>query len=150
MKFTTRTRWQYYVANVAGLLGILILSGWFITRALATGGIDFTSIYLWLAVLMFILLPFPLISFFSSMKAVEVTARGIVITYVFQSHSNVISFVDISEVKSQRSGSGSRKGSFRDAFTLILKDGRAFEFDRSQFSQYDKLKAVCTKAAAKR
>ncbi|MEJ1237634.1 hypothetical protein WBG78_05885 [Chryseolinea sp. T2] len=149
MKFTTKTRWQYYVANVAGIVGILALLGWSISRSLA-GGIDFTSVHLWLAFLMLILLPFPLIGFFSSMKAVDVNTKAIIITYVFQRHSNVISFDDIAEVKSQQSGTGTRKSSFRDTFTLILKDGRAFEFDRSQFDQYDKLRTVCTKAAAKR
>jgi hypothetical protein len=151
-KFVTRTKWQYYVANVAGILSILGLLGWFIIRIVNTGGVDLTSIYFWLALLMLIILPFTLIGFFSSMKAVEVTAKGIIITYIFQKHSNIVPFAEMAEVRSQRkeTGSTTNKNSFRDTFTLVLNDGRAFEFDRSQFPQYDKLKAICSKASGAR
>jgi len=150
-KFTTQTRWQYYVANVAGILTILVVLGWCLVRIL-TGAFDLSSGYLWVALFMLILLPFTLIGFFSSMKAVEVTATGIIISYEFQRHRNTITFSEMAKVQSQGNAktSGSGKRSFRNTFTLVLKDGRAFEFDRSQFPQYDKLKAICTKATAQR
>ncbi|MGC3948564.1 MAG: hypothetical protein QM762_29380 [Chryseolinea sp.] len=150
MKLITRTRRRFYVANVLGILIVAGLSAWLTSRALAEGGIDFSSLYLWLALLALIVLLFLLIGFLSSMKAVEVTAKGIIITYIFQKHRNVIPFTDMAEVKTQKSGTGSRQSSFRETFMLLLKDGRSFEFERSQFDSYEKLKEVCARATARK
>lgn len=140
------TRWEYYVANVGGILAIVGLFIWFLTLAITNEGIDFTSAFFWMALLLLIVAPYALIGFFSSMKNVEVTATGLTISYVFQKHTNVIRFSDIAEMRSRRPEQETpiRPG-FRDTFTLILRDRRIFEFDRSQFHQYAQLKAICRK-----
>jgi len=152
MKFIARTRWEYYVANVVGLVAIVVLLVWCMTRVFAHAGIDFSSIFLWIALALFIALIYALIAFFSSMKSVEVTAAGLTITYVFQKHMNVIPFSEIVDMKADISklDSNVRSRTIRDTFKLILSDGRVFEFERSQLDQYGKLKATCWKRVKKR
>lgn len=147
-KFIAKTKWEYYVANIAGILVIVGLLAWSIIRIIAGGSVDPGSIFFWLALLLLILLPFTLISFLSSMKAIEVTAKNLAISYVFQKHVNIIPFTEIAKVRSQQPSKGKR--SIRETFTIVLKDGRAFEFDRAQLHGYEKLKAACSKATAKR
>ena len=142
-----RTRWEYYAANITGILAIIGLLAWFTVLAITDEGIDFTSVFFWMAILVIIIIPYALIGFFSSMKTVEVTATGLIISYIFQKHVNTIRFSDVVEMRSHRTEKETvvRPRSIRDTFTLILADGRAFEFDRSQFDQYAQLKAVCRK-----
>ena len=146
-KLIVRTRWEYYVANVAGILALIGLFTWFFSLAFTNDGIDFTSVYFWLALLLLIIIPYALIGFFSSMKSVEVTVKGLTIAYVFQKHQNVVRFADVVEMKSRKSKDENtahpRAG--RDTFTLVLADKRVFEFSRSQFDQYGKLKSICRK-----
>ena len=145
MNVVAKTRWEYYVANISGILAILGLLGWCIARVVSAGGIDFKSILFWLALLLLIILPFALISFFSSMKAVAAKPTGLVITYVFQKHKNEINFSDVAALKSSKTDKETRvrRRTTRDSFRLILTDGRVFEFDRSQFTHYEQLKSIC-------
>ena len=147
MKFVAKTRWEYYAANVAGIIAVLGLLAWCIARIFANGKVDLTSIYLWLSLVLLVALIFALISFLSSMKSVEVNATGLVISYVFQKHRNIIQFSEVARLKSNGTGhkASKRQSSFRDTFQLILSDGRVFEFDRAQLDQYGKLKAACLK-----
>ena len=142
-----KTRWEYYVANVTGILVIIGLLIWLLTLAITEDGIDFTSVFFWMALLLLIVFFYALIGFFSSMKTVDVTAKGLTIAYVFQKHRNVIRFSDIAEMKSRRTEQETRERprKLRDTFTLVLADGRVFEFSRSQFDQYGHLKAICWK-----
>lgn len=141
-----RTRWEYYAASIGGILFILALLIWLITLVIRDG-FDLMSITLWLAIFLFVSLPFPMISFLSSMKTVEVTTTGLTISYIFQTHKNVILFSDVAEMKSMRteSGTNARTRTFRDTFKLVLADGRTFEFERAQFDQYKQLKTICLK-----
>jgi hypothetical protein len=147
MKFVAGTKWEYYVANVAGILAILGLLVWFISRAVTVAGIDFKSIFFWLSLLLLITIPFALISFFSSMKAIEATTKGLIISYVFQKHKNEIAYSEITEIQSSRTDRETmvRPRTIRDSFKLVLADGRVFEVARSQFNQYDQLKSICIK-----
>jgi hypothetical protein len=91
------------------------------------------------------MLPFALISFFSSMKTIEVTNQELTISYVFQKHINVVKFADIADMVTRTTKDKKRSRPLRDTFKLVLKDGRAFEFERSQFREYGQLKAICLK-----
>jgi len=144
-KLIARTRLAYYIANVAGIFAILGLLVWLLRSALTGSGINLGSIYLWLAVLPLILLPYTFIGFFSSMKSVEVTGKTLTISYVFQKHQNIIAFTDIKEIQTTAKSRKEGKRPMRDTFRLTLTDGRVFEFDRAQLDQYDKLKAFCQK-----
>jgi hypothetical protein len=146
-KFIVKTRWEYYVANVAGIVAILGLLFWCTSQAITERGINFMSIFFWIAILLLIMVPFTLISFFSSMKAVEVTTKGLIISYVFQKHVNEISFSEITKMESStpRQETTTRPRTLRDTFKLILVDGRAFDFTQSQFNGYGELKAACRK-----
>lgn len=140
-----KTRWEYYVANIAGLLVLIGLIIWFFSLAFADGGLDVTSVFLYLPIPLLIVLPFALIGFFSSMKTVEVTNQELSVSYIFQKHINVIKFADIADVNSTIN-KGKKSSRFtRVTFKLILKDGRVFEFERSQFKEYAQLKAICLK-----
>ena len=146
MSLVATTRWEYYVANIAGILAILGLLIWSMTQAISGTGIDFASIFFWVGMILLIALPYTLIGFFSSMKAVEITAKGLIISYVFQKHKNQIKFSDVAQMKTNVRTEPSKGGrAFRDTFKLILSDGLTFEFDRSQLSGYDKLKSTCVR-----
>jgi len=150
MRFVARTKWEYYVANVAGILAILGLLVWFISRTVTVAGIDFKSIFFWLSLLLLITLPFALISFFSSKKTIEATTKGLIISYVFQKHKNEIPYSEIAEIQSSTDREALvRPRTIRDSFKLVLADGRVFEVDRSQFHQYDQLKSICRKNVKK-
>jgi len=140
-----RTRWQYYVANVVGILVAVGLLVWFITLSIDDKGLDFGSLFFWLAVVLFILIPFAIISFFSSMKEVQVSDKGLIISYVFQKHKNEVLFTDVAEMKSSIDGKRKASRARRNTFTLHLSDGRVFEFDRAQLDKYDQLKEACLK-----
>lgn len=143
---TVRTRWEYYAANLGGILFILGLLIWLVTL-LVRHGFDLKSIIFWLALILFVSLLFAFISFFSSMKTVEVTATGLTISYIFQKHKNVLLFSEVAEMKAKQTANETkaRPRTFRDTFKLVLADGRTFEFERSQFDQYNQLKTICFK-----
>jgi hypothetical protein len=144
---TVNTRWQYYVSNIAGLIIIIGLITWFVNLSIGNNGLELSSIFFWLAVLLMIVVPFALISFFSSMKSVIVTNTTLEISYVFQKHTNLVNFSEIKEFKSKvKPVEKSGPSGLRDSFTIQLNDGRTFEFNRSQFDNYDKLKAIVYKA----
>lgn len=144
------TRWEYYASNIIGMIVVIGLITWLIHLSFGSDGLDFQSIFFWLAVLLAILIPFALISFLSSMKSVEVTQKGLVISYIFTKHKNHINFSGVKEFKSKVQGKGTaiQPQSVRDTFMLVLDDGRVFEFSRSQFDQYNKLKSICSKAVS--
>lgn len=141
-----RTRWEYYAANIGGILFIIGLLIWLITLVVSDG-FDLKSIAFWLALILFISLPFACISFFSSMKTVEVTASGLNISYIFKKHRNVILFSEVAEMRSAQTKNQTKSTArtFRDTFKLVLTDGRTFEFERAQFDQYKQLKTICYK-----
>jgi hypothetical protein len=140
-----KTRWEYYAANLLGLLTLIGLVAWFFMLSFSEGGLDITSIFLYLALILLIVLPFALISFFSSMKTIEVTSQELTISYVFQKHVNVVRFADIADLITGTTKGKKKSRPMRDTFKLTLKDGRAFEFERSQFKEYAQLKALCLK-----
>lgn len=143
------TRWEYYVANIGGIIAIMGFFVWFLMLAIADKGIDFTSLFFWLALLTLVVLPYALISFFSSMKTVELMANGLIISYIFQKHKNVIQFSEVAEMKSRRSETRTSPRTVRDTFKIILVDGKVFEFERSQFDKYKQLKEACRKKIGK-
>jgi hypothetical protein len=147
-ELTVNTRWEYYVANIAGLTALVVVIGWCGYVALGAQELTPTSYSLWLCILSFIILPFAIISFFSSMKAVVATQKGLVITYVFQKHQNVIAFSEVKDFRSSRKHNEKVVGpaGLTDTFSLTLTDGRVFSFSRSQFDQYSKLKAMVYQA----
>jgi hypothetical protein len=144
---TVNTRWEYYASNIAGMIIVLSLVIWFATLSLDHGQVRLDSIFLWLGCLLLIIFPFALISFFSSMKSVTVTEKGLLIAWSFKKHVSEVIFADVREFKSNVHVKETvvRPGKITDSFRLILKDGRAFEFSRSQFGDYNKLKAVVYK-----
>jgi hypothetical protein len=148
---TVNTRWEYYAANIVGMIIVLSLVIWFAALSLDHGHLQLDSVFLWLGLLLLIIFPFAIISFFSSMKSVTVTERGLLISWSFQKHVSEVMFSDVREFKSniQVKETVVRPGKITDSFQLILKDGRAFEFSRSQFADYNKLKAVVYKAVQK-
>jgi hypothetical protein len=149
---TVDSKRQFYIANIVGLAIVIGLTIWFFNLSLNENGVDFKSLFFWLALVLLVIVPFALISIFSAMKSVIVTSKGLIISYSFKNHKSVIDFPDIKEFKSstgvQSSGNGFRQ--LRDSFRLILADGRVFEFSRSQFNNYDKLKTIIHKAVARR
>ena len=143
-KIVAKTKWEYYVANVFGILCLIALFIWQAAFAFTDEGIDFVSIFPWSALFLLIVIPFSLISFFSSMKTVEATTKDLTISYVFQKHRNVVLFSEVVEMTS-RPIDKRNSGSIRASFKLILADGRAFDFAQSQFDRYRELKALCRK-----
>lgn len=138
---TAKTKQTYYVANIGGLIIILALIVWCFSLSFDNGKIEFTAISFWVAIVLMVLILFAIISIFSAMKEVVVTETGLTISYRFQTHKNRVNFSEITEFKS--SGNPGKLG---ESFRLILADGRSFEFTRSQFDNYDKLKASAQKA----
>jgi hypothetical protein len=149
---TVKTRWEYYASNIIGMIALIGLLIWLICLSIGNDGLKFQSGFFWLALLIIIMIPFGIISFLSSMKSVEVTQKDLVVTYLFKSHKNQISFSDIVEFKSRVNDQETivRPRSIHDSFTLVLADGRMFEFSRSQFDQYHKLKSLCYKSVLKK
>lgn len=141
-----KTRWEYYAANAGGILALVLLLSW-LTSLLVKNGFELKSFAFWLAIIVILLLLFAIISFFSCMKLVEVTNEGLIVSYTFQQHKNVIRFSEVAEMKSRKipDAGNIRPRSFRDTFKLVLADGRMFEFERSQFDQYNQLKTICFK-----
>jgi hypothetical protein len=147
---TINTRWEYYASNIVGMIIILLLLIWLAALSLDHGQVQLGSIFLWLGCLLLIIFPFAIISFFSSMKSVTVTEKGLLISWSFQKHVSEVVFSDVREFKSNiQVKEAVRPGKITDSFQLILKDGRAFEFSRSQFADYNKLKAVVYRAVQK-
>jgi hypothetical protein len=145
---TVNTRWEYYVSNIAGLIiatGVMI---WFVILSLEDGKIKFTSLFFWMALLALIMMLLGVISFFSSMKSVVVTEKGLLISYMFMKHKNMINFSAVTGFNSNVTSTATtvRPAKRTDVFKLTLADGRVFEFNRSQFDQYYKLKAIIYKA----
>jgi hypothetical protein len=138
---TVKTRWEYYVSNIAGLVIILGLIGWCVVLSFDNGKMQFSSMSFWIGLILTMIVPFAVISFFSSMKAVVIHENGLVISYLFKNHQNQIAFSDIKSFKSDVNKTGESKGSssLRSSCALVLHDGRIFEFSRSQFDDYDKL-----------
>jgi hypothetical protein len=136
------------VANIAGLIIMIALIVWCIFLSIDDGSIDLKSGSLWVALLLMIMVPFAIISIFSAMKEVVVTEKGLTISYVFQSHKNHVNFSKVVAFKSEvrKRETVVRPRWLRDWFRLTLADGRTFEFSRSQFDNYDKMKAVVQKA----
>jgi hypothetical protein len=149
---TINTRWEYYVSNVAGMIIVLVIMTLCFVFSMDDGAIGFTSVLFWVAIILLIIFPFALISFFSSMKSVIVTDKGLTISYVFQKHKNNIIFADVVRFYSsvKRTETIKYPAKLSDSFTLTLADGRVFSFTRSQFDNYYKLKEIVYKAVVKK
>jgi hypothetical protein len=148
-KLLVNTRWEYYASNIIGLILLVVVFMWFLYLSLGQNGLDIKSVFFWLALLTAVILPFAIISFFSSMKAVEVTLTELTISYVFQKHKNVIHFTDIREIIPADFKKDVNSKKLKDTFRLVLNDGRSFEFRRAQFDyQYYALRSVCYKQKA--
>jgi hypothetical protein len=150
--FIAKTRWEYYASNIIGFTFLTGLIIWLLYLSVVKNGIDLKSFTFWMAIVLLIIVPFSIISFFSSMKTVEVTQKGLLISYVFQKHTNAIDFSEITKIKSHRTDHETVKfpRSIHDTFTLILADGRTFDFSKSQFNNYSKLKSYCYKRCSER
>jgi hypothetical protein len=146
-KMVVNTRKEYYLGMSVGLVIAIGLVIWFLGLSITHGGFDLSSLFFWLGLILLGLIPFALIMLFSSMKSVEVNSTGLIISYIFQKHINEIRFSEVKEFKSRTAENKARSSQrpFRDTFKLVLVDGRVFEFDRSQFDNYDQLKAICRK-----
>lgn len=142
-----KTRWEYRTSHIAGLtlvLGLILLCGYLTVK---DGKIDFTSIPFWLGVVMVILYPFGLVSLLSSMDEVAVSQNGLRISYKFKKHVTEILFSDVRTYSSNaEAGATDKSSSLRDVFTITMNDGRVFEFSRSQFENYDRLKSFVKKS----
>jgi hypothetical protein len=138
---TVKTRWEYYVSNIAGLIIILALIGWCVFLSFDNGKMEFSAMSFWIGLILTMIVPFAVISFFSSMKSVVVYENQLVISYLFKNHHNQIAFSEVKDVKTTVNKTKTSKGpgSLRSSFALVLHDGRIFEFSRSQFDDYDKL-----------
>jgi hypothetical protein len=141
---TIKTRWEYYISNVAGLLIILTLVGWCVYLSFDNGKLELASVSFWIAAILVLMVPFALISFFSSMRSVVVRANELEISYLFRSHKNHIAFSEVKSLKSEvnKLEASKRSTSLRSSFALVLRDGRVFEFTRSQFNDYDQLLSI--------
>lgn len=142
---TATTRWEYYVANIAGLVALVVAIGWSGYRTITNSqGFTLTSFSIWIALICLGILPFAIISFFSSMKTVVVTQKALIISYVFQKHENNIPFSEVKTINSNRKPNEKAAGpaALSDSFSILLNDGRQFSFTRSQFAQYNKLKEL--------
>jgi hypothetical protein len=149
---TINTRWEYYVSNIAGLVIATGVMMWFVILSWEDGKIKFTSLFFWMALLALIMMLLGVISFFSSMKSVVVTEKGLLISYMFTKHKNMINFSAVTGFKSNVTSTATtvRPAKRKDVFKLTLADGRVFEFSRSQFDQYHKLKTIVYKAVVGR
>jgi hypothetical protein len=115
------------------------------------GSIHFTSVAFWLAVVLILMFPFAIISFFSAMKAVVVKDRGLVISYLFSKHKNEIRFSEIKEINSsvRRNQSGTQPRRVSGTLTIRLLDGRMFELTGSQFNNFPELSAAIQRGVSK-
>ena len=141
---TIKSRALYLISNVIGLLMVLGLAGWFVYLSYDDGKIQLQSVLFWIAVLILTMIPKLVRQILSAKKSVSVTEGGIHIYYLFKQETP---FVNLAEVKEFKSSSTSRETVIRPAsisasFTMVMKDGRSFNFDRSEFTDYGKLKAV--------
>lgn len=141
---TVKTKWEYYVANYAGIVILLGLTIWSLTAAIGDKGLRFSSFFFWVAILLFVIILFALISILSSMKEITVTDKGLTISYNFKNHKSIVNFAEVAKfisVEKKKSSSA-----LFDSFSLNMKDGRVFEFSRAQFNNYEKLKSISRKA----
>ena len=142
-----KTKSNYYVANTAALIIMILLIAWCLFLSIDDGKLNFKSASIWIAVLLMLMVPVALISIFSSMKQVVVTEKGLSISYRFKNHTSEVNFSEVIDFKSKdNKAETSSKASVRDSFRITLADGRSFEFSRSQFDNYDKMKTVARKA----
>lgn len=142
---TAKTKQAYYVANIGGLIILVGVIAWCFYLSFDNGSIDFTSVPLWIALLLVFMVPFAVISIFSAMKDVVVTESGLTISYVFQSHKSQVNFSEIVEFKP-----GGSPGKFGESFSVSLADGRSFEFTRSQFDNFEKLMSIVRKTVVEK
>ena len=150
-RLVVNTRWQYYVANVAGMVILLVVMSLCFYNSIYEGQVDFRSFLFWLAVVMLLSLPIAIISFFSSMKTIVVYDKMMVISYVFQRHENNVAFSDIVGFWCNKNKPETvvRPGLLTDSFEITLKDGRSFSFTNSQFDKFQQLKSIVFRARAK-
>jgi hypothetical protein len=148
---TLKTRWEYYASNIAGLIIMLALIAFCFFLSFDNGRIEFKSVPFLIALLLMIMVPFAIISIFSAMKQVVISDKGLLISYVFKSHTSEVNFSEVIAFKANVSKSETviRPRRLLDSFSLTLADGRTFEFSRSQFDNYDKLKSICNKAVGR-
>lgn len=141
--FFIRTRWEYYGAAVGGGLAMIGLGVFCMVLAFDENEFSIGPFLIALVLVVGLLQGF--ISFFSSMKTVEVTSKGLIITYMFQKHQNHINFSDVARMKARRTDKETIifPRTITDTFTLEMGDGRSFSFSRSQFDFYGKLKEIC-------
>lgn len=140
------TRGVYYISNGIGFVIILGLILWLFMLSFKNGAVEIKSVFFWLAILLLIIVPFAIISFFSSMKSITVTKSGLLISYSFTKQTSSIDFSAIAEFKSNVSASETKQFGIRDSFRLTLTDGRVFEFGQAQFDHYPKFKSMVRKA----
>jgi hypothetical protein len=142
-----KTRWEYYAANIAGffiMIGVIVLCLFF---CFENGAFRLASVSFWIALLITLLLPFAIISFFSSMKQVIVSEKGLLISYVFKNHTSEVIFTEVVVFNGSNHVSETRifPRKINDSFRLTMADGRVFEFGRSQFVDYDKMRMLVQK-----
>jgi hypothetical protein len=144
-----KTKPNYYTANIIGLIIIIALIIWCVFLSIDDGKWNFRSASLWIALLLIVMVPVAIISILSSMKQIVVTETGLSISYRFKKHTSEVKFLEIIDFKSKVSKhETSFPANMRDTFTITLADGRSFEFSRSQFDNYDKMKTLVRKAVA--
>jgi hypothetical protein len=142
-----KTKPNYYVANTAGLIIMISLITCCLFLSIDDGELNFKSASIWIALLLMLMVPIAIISIFSSMKQVVVTEKRLSISYRFKKHTSEVNFSEVIDLKSKANKSEtSSPPSIRDSFRLTLVDGRSFEFRRSQFDNYDKMKIIVRKA----
>jgi hypothetical protein len=141
---TIKTRPLYLISNIFGILIVAGLTCWLVYLSYHDGQIDFRSVLFWLAVFQLTLLPYFVRRTYASKKSVRITDMGIHISYRFKQETTFLNFSDVKELTTMRSERETvvRPASITASLTIVLKDGSVFDFDRSEFTDYGKLKAV--------
>jgi hypothetical protein len=144
LPFTIKIRWEYLASVVAGtlILGALIAMCFYFS--VDHDQIDFQSTLLWFGVVLLIALARQLFGVRSIRRSILITEEGLMISYLFKKKKIFIGFADVVGFRSTRNSTETVIYPARtDAhFTLALRDGRDFGFDRSEIADYEMLRTT--------
>jgi hypothetical protein len=143
---TFHARWEYSVSNIIGLVIAIAVAALCFYASSKNGIPNIRTVWFWVGMLLVLFVPFGLITLFSSIKSVIADEKGLIILYRFKKHRSEITFAEVRALKLNGVGKNPNDPSLRESFTLELQNGKMFDFSRSQFNEYGKLKSICQKS----
>ena len=142
LPLTIKTRWEYLASVVAGIIVLTGVMSLLFYLSFENGKVDVRSPMLWFGVVILLAFIHQLFSIRSIRKSIVISEEGVTIHYLFDKTKTFISFSDVVEFKTTRRSRETVVHPARTVayFTLELRDGNDFSFDRSEFDGYEDVK----------